>query len=120
VIHDVLYASKSLAQLWLPDAFSSPFLDRGPNGRVEWFWRVDVNLVAWATRMMAKARAARAEIPGNPERRLRLLREHLESLDPGSLLRVDTLATAPVKLPGDELILDANEFARWGWVPRAG
>lgn len=116
-----LWSSKALDLCWLPASplWHCPMLLQGEFGGWKWFWRIDVSFGAWATRTMAKAREAGATLPGDPERSLRIIRAYLDELQPDSLLTVDTLAGLPVKLPGDELILDAQEFARWGWVPRA-
>lgn len=116
----VLYASKSLTLLWLPPDWNALVLHRGTKGKWEWFYRVDVAFAAWAQRALRKAKEAGVELPGNPERGLRLIREHLESLDPAAGGEVDRLALSPVLLGGDEMLVDASEFARFGFVPKAG
>lgn len=116
-----LWTNKALDLEWVPTSplWHSPMLLRAPCGGWKWYWRVDVSVVAWATRTLAKARAAGAELPGDPERSLRIIRGYLSEVDPdpASLTTVDTLASTTVRLPGDELIRDAAEFARFGLVP---
>lgn len=115
-----LWSSKALDLLWLPASplWHSPGLHRGPAGGQKWYWRVDVSFAAWATRTLSRALAAGATLPGDPEWSLKIIRDYLETSTPGSLVTVDTLARSPVSLPGDELIRDAVEFARWGLVPK--
>ena len=114
----VMYASKSLVILWLPSGWNALVLHRGANGGFEWFYRVDVAFAAWAQRALRKARQAGADLRGNPDRGLRLILEHLESRDPGSGIEVDRLALSPVILGGGEILADASEFARFGFVPK--
>lgn len=117
-----LWSSKSLDLDWLPPSplWHSPMMLRTSGGAWKWFYRVDVPFGAWASRTMARARAAGASLPGDPDHSLRVIRGYLDESQPGVLLSVDTLAGSPVKLPGEELMVDAAEFARWGWVPKAG
>lgn len=115
-----LWSSKALELVWFPTSplWHSPMIHKGRFNAWNWYYRIDVSFVAWATRTLHRARQAGAYIPGDPEKSLKVIRSYIEELQPGSLVTVDTLAQSPVRLAGDEVILDATEFARWGWVPR--
>ena len=117
-----LWSDKSLNLLWQPASrlWHSPMLLRSSGWGWKWYWRVDVTFGAWAVRTLSKARSAGAFLTGEPEKGLEVIRWYLDESDPGSWPRVETLAGSPVRLPGDELISTAAEFARWGWVPLAG
>lgn len=115
-----LWCSKSLALLWLPtpNFYHSPTLWRVSESILEWVWRIDVSFAAWVTRTLPRARAAGVRLPGNPEESLEVIRAYLEEMTPGISPTVDMLARSPVYLPGDELMVDAREFARFGLLPK--
>lgn len=59
-------------------------------------------------------------MPGDPDGGLRVIRAYLDELQPGCLVEVDRLSLSPVVLGGDEILVDASEFARFGFIPRPG
>jgi hypothetical protein len=133
-----LWASKNLDTIWLPrrDNWHDPCLQAvAPRASAEvvrtsapqegqgmasplWFWRVSPTFGAWVCRAIRRADQSKAALPVHVPEAFRLIRAYLEEQDPCIWSLVEQMSLDPVLLPGEELIRNAIEMARYGLVPK--